>query len=452
MALSRRVIILIILSVDLLALNVSYGLISIWHYSQLVFQKDLFYLLNISWALTFTYTLNQRFFKSESIRERLFTLLKKIGIYLFIGSFTIVVLNLDDISRTMFLGSTLIFFTLKVLLSFPYYHMITHREDGGYFTKILIVGANKIGEAIATFYRLNADHGHVIGFLDNSESVAKRYKVLGTLNDFQRVFDREPFNEVIIALDFDNGNTIKSLVEVAEYNGVRPGVVANFYSLFNKNFEIRYIAGIPTLRIREVPLESYIPRVKKRLFDIVFSTLVLIFSSPLLLLIALAIKLDSKGPVFYKPVRIGKKGDSFGVYKFRSMKHGHNDPSKSTVLNDPRITRVGKFLRKTSLDEFPQFINVFFGSMSVVGPRPHRIDLNKKFQVAATSYMVRQYIRPGITGWAQVNGWRGPTETKFQYVARTLHDLWYMEHWTFALDLYIIYLTIFGKKTRKNAF
>jgi putative colanic acid biosysnthesis UDP-glucose lipid carrier transferase len=452
MAFSRRSIIVNVLTIDLLALNVSYGLISLWHYNELVLQTDLFYLLNISWAIVFVYTLNDKLFGSENIRERAFSLLRRIGIYLFIGSFTIVILNMDDISRTMFLGSTLIFLALKLMLSFPYNYMITHQKGGGYNNKVLIVGANRIGEAIATYYKMNSDRGQIIGFLDDHASQYKRHKVLGRLSEFQKVFNEYQFNETVIALDFDDPDQIKSLIDISEYNGVRPGVVANYYSLFNKNFEVKYIAGIPTLQVREVPLDSYVARMKKRFFDLLFSVLVLLFTSPMFLLIAIAIKLDSKGPVFYRPIRVGKRGEPIGIYKFRSMKHGPNDPTKSTVKGDSRITRVGKYIRKASLDEFPQFINVLLGQMSVVGPRPHRLDLNKKFQLTAQSYMVRQYIKPGITGWAQVNGWRGPTETKFQYVARTLHDLWYVEHWTFALDLYIIYRTIFGKKTHENSF
>jgi lipopolysaccharide/colanic/teichoic acid biosynthesis glycosyltransferase len=178
----------------------------------------------------------------------------------------------------------------------------------------------------------------------------------------------------------------------------------------------------------------------------------LIMLLPLFIVIAIAIKLDSRGPIFYRPIRIGKRGMPISVYKFRSMRHSKEVQTRSTSKDDDRITKVGKFIRKHSLDELPQLINVLKNEMSVVGPRPHRVDLNKRFQQNAQNYLVRQYIKPGITGWAQVNGWRGPTETKYQYVARTLHDLWYIEHWSFALDLYIIYLTIFGKKTRENAF
>jgi putative colanic acid biosynthesis UDP-glucose lipid carrier transferase len=193
-------------------------------------------------------------------------------------------------------------------------------------------------------------------------------------------------------------------------------------------------------------------RLRKRAFDFCFAVGGLLFLLPFFFILAIIIKLESRGPVFYRPTRIGKRGTPIRVYKFRSMKHSKDVQTKSTSKNDERITKVGKFIRKYSIDELPQLINVLRNEMSVVGPRPHRTDLNKRFQETAQNYMVRQYIKPGITGWAQVNGWRGPTETKFQYVARTLHDLWYIEHWSFALDLYIIYLTVFGKKTRTNAF
>jgi lipopolysaccharide/colanic/teichoic acid biosynthesis glycosyltransferase len=176
--------------------------------------------------------------------------------------------------------------------------------------------------------------------------------------------------------------------------------------------------------------------------------------SPLLLLTAIAIKLESRGPVFYKPIRLGVNNQPFTMFKFRSMRV--NDDSqqgyKSTQKDDDRITRVGKIIRKLSIDELPQLFNVFINEMSLVGPRPHRIYLNEQLKQKMGNYMVRHHVKPGITGWAQIHGWRGPTETKHQYWGRTLHDLWYVEHWFFGLDIYILIMTIFGSKTRKNAF
>lgn len=191
----------------------------------------------------------------------------------------------------------------------------------------------------------------------------------------------------------------------------------------------------------------------KRLFDIFFSIFAMILVSPLLIIIGLLVKLTSKGPVLYVAERVGIGGDIFKMYKFRTMRHsGKSQEAFSTRENDSRITPLGHFLRKSNLDELPQFLNVLKGEMSVVGPRPHRVYLDKKLRNEVDKYKIRYYIKPGITGWAQVNGWRGPTNTEEQKIQRTLHDIWYIKNWSFRLDLKIILLTMIGEKTRKNAF
>lgn len=452
MAFRKRTLIYLFLVLDLILLNLSILITSLWHHDKIIVLNIFFSLLNVNWIITYVYGLNDRFFDSENIVNRTKELFKKIGFYISLSAFLIVVLNLDDISRAMFLGSSICFLVLKFVFSFLYSYLVAHRLDGPYNSKILVVGTGKVAQAVQTYYSLSPDLGTIIGFLDEQKTRASHLKILGSLNDFQSIFDKTKFNEVIITLPLSMENEIKWLVNIAEYNGVRPGVVANYYSLYGRNFEITDRGGIPIVNIREVPLDSYMARLRKRVFDFFFSLFAIIGLFPFFIILAIAIKLDSKGPIFYRPTRIGKHGKPIRVFKFRSMRHSTVVQTKSTSADDDRITKVGKFIRKYSLDEVPQFINVLLNEMSVVGPRPHRTDLNKRFQETAQNYMVRQYIKPGITGWAQVNGWRGPTETKFQYVARTLHDLWYIEHWSFALDLYIVYLTLFGKKTRTNAF
>ncbi|MGD2084745.1 MAG: sugar transferase [Candidatus Aminicenantes bacterium] len=191
----------------------------------------------------------------------------------------------------------------------------------------------------------------------------------------------------------------------------------------------------------------------KRLFDIFFSIFALVLVSPLLIVIGLLVKLTSKGSVLYVAERVGMGGHVFKMYKFRTMYYSEeNRDTLSTQENDSRITRLGRFLRKTNLDELPQFFNVLTGDMSVVGPRPHRVYLDKKLQNEVQNYVNRHCIKPGITGWAQVNGWRGPIDSDKHKMQRTLHDIWYIKNWSFRLDLKIILLTLFGKKTRKNAF
>jgi len=454
MRLGNRALIFLFLLIDLFLLSLSLAIVAKLHYKEWLELNGLFYLLNGIWIATYIFYLDLAFFDIQNTGKRTKSLLTKFFVYISLGAILIVLLNMDDISRTMFLGSSLCFLALKFPATYLYTYLISIRQDGPSYRKILVIGAGRVGAAIQTFYKLNPGQGKLIGFLDDKKPKSERFNVLGPVSDFQKVFNNSPFNEVIITIDLAQEKIIRELVNLAEYNGVRPAVVANYYSLFNRNFELKNLAGIPVVNIREVPLDFYIPRFWKRIFDLAFSSFALLITSPIFLVIAIAIKLDSRGPVFYRPIRGGKNGAQVLIYKFRSMRHSSqpSDGTRSTSLNDDRITRVGKFIRKYSLDELPQFINVFNGDMSVVGPRPHRIDLDKRFQQIVPSYMVRQYIKPGITGWAQVNGWRGPTETKYQYVARTLHDLWYIEHWNFALDLYIIFLTIFGKNTRKNAF
>ncbi len=454
MRLGNRVLIFLFLMIDLFLISLSLATVAKLHYNEWLEFNNLFFVLNGIWTATYIFYLDLAFFDIQSRSNRIKSLIQKFFVYVSLGALFIVLFNLDDVSRTMFLGSSLVFLALKIPATYLYTYLIAVREEGPSYKRILVIGAGKIGAALQTFYRMNPIHGQLIGFLDDKKQKSDRFNVLGKLSDFQEVYNLAQFDETIITLNLEHENAIKSLVNIAEYNGVRPSIVANYYSLFNRNFELKNLAGIPIINVREVPLDFYIPRFWKRIFDLAFSGFALLVTSPIFLLIAIAIKLDSKGPVFYRPVRIGKRGAQILIYKFRSMKHITTpvDKTRSTALNDDRITRVGKFIRKYSLDELPQFINVFVGDMSVVGPRPHRVDLDKRFQQIAPSYMVRQYIKPGITGWAQVNGWRGPTETKYQYIARTLHDLWYIEHWNFALDIYIIFLTLFGKNTRKNAF
>jgi putative colanic acid biosysnthesis UDP-glucose lipid carrier transferase len=447
-------LIFVILVIDLVLVFIAVNFQSLLHYKRIPYFDLLLFILLGTWTVTYIFFIDSGFFEIRDIVGRTKDLFRKFFVFVLLTSITLILFNLDEISRTMSLGSCLIFLGLKYPATYLYAYLISTRKDSPSNNRILVVGAGKVGLAIEKYYKMSPTSGMVIGFLDDTKERTDKVKVLGKLDDFQAVYNSAPFNEVVITLSLLQEKKIRKLVNLAEYNGVRPSVVANYYSLFHRNFELRNLAGIPTVNIREFPMDSYIARFWKRVFDVAFSFVALLMAAPLLILIAVAIKLDSRGPVFYKPIRLGKRGAKIYIYKFRSMRHSDKptDQTSSTKVNDDRITRVGRFIRKYSLDELPQFLNVFLGDMSVVGPRPHRIDLNKRFQQTAQNYLVRHYVKPGITGWAQVNGWRGPTETRHQYIARTLHDLWYIEHWNFALDIYIIILTIFGKHTRKNAF
>jgi putative colanic acid biosynthesis UDP-glucose lipid carrier transferase len=211
---------------------------------------------------------------------------------------------------------------------------------------------------------------------------------------------------------------------------------------------------MPVLTLRYEPLEDLTNRIKKRLFDIIISFFVTVFIlSWLIPLISLLIWLDSKGPVFFIQMRSGKSNHEFKCLKFRSMKVNGLANLKQATKNDQRLTRIGKFLRRTNLDEFPQFLNVLKGNMSIVGPRPHMLKHTDEYSKATDQYMIRHFLKPGITGWAQVNGLRGEINSIQKLKSRVEHDVWYMENWSIWLDLKIIFLTVFNTiKGDKNAF
>lgn len=280
-------------------------------------------------------------------------------------------------------------------------------------------------------------------------------KVVVNLKHIHEYLKSNAVDEIVIASPGKlTPAEIQQILSAADYHGIRVKYILDYHEIFGKNYKITRIGQIDVVNIRELPVDGKFASFIKNSFDKLFSLFALLFLSPVFLAIALLIKLDSPGPVFYCPIRVGKSGKPFKLYKFRSMRG--NDASSggklSTMKDDPRITTLGKILRKYSLDELPQFINVFLGEMGVVGPRPHRRFLNQQLQESEYKYMVRHYVKPGITGWAQVNGWRGPTDTEEQKKQRTLHDLWYCENWSIWLDIKIIYLTLFSKKVHSCAY
>jgi Undecaprenyl-phosphate glucose phosphotransferase len=321
----------------------------------------------------------------------------------------------------------------------------------------LVAGFGNQAKKVAAFLSSNAVTKHSLqGFINcNEENTEENLAgVVTNLSNLKEYLRDHYVDEIIIALPFHEVKSIKSIVEIADYHGARVRFIPDYQEVFGERFKTFQFGDLEMVNTRQLPLDNPFSNLVKNIFDIVFSVFALIILSPVFLIIGVLIKLDSPGHAFYLPERIGKNGKPFRLYKFRTM-NTCDDPKngiKSTTVNDPRITDIGKFLRKYSLDELPQFINVLIGDMSVVGPRPHRTQLNQIMQATEEKYMVRHYYKPGISGWAQVNGWRGPLETAEQKKQRTSHDLWYLENWSFWLDLKIIYLTVFGSKTHKSSF
>lgn len=262
--------------------------------------------------------------------------------------------------------------------------------------------------------------------------------------------------ELYIAVAPQRMAEVSNLVAEAEKQCLRLKFIPDFGGTLNTPFTIGYMGGeFPIITLRNEPLEEMNSRFKKRAFDLIFSSLFIVFIlSWLYPIIAILIKLESKGPVLFLQDRAGRNNEIFKVLKFRTMRVVEGkDEFKQATKNDSRITKIGAFLRKTSLDEIPQFINVFYGSMSVVGPRPHPLKLNSQYQEIIKKYMVRHYVKPGITGWAQVNGFRGETKYKQEMENRVKADIFYIENWSSMFDVKIVFMTIINMiKGEENAY
>jgi putative colanic acid biosynthesis UDP-glucose lipid carrier transferase len=258
-----------------------------------------------------------------------------------------------------------------------------------------------------------------------------------------------------VALHIDNIKIINELTLLCERNMVRIKFLPDF-QLYTKSrkVEISFYENTPVLMLRKEPLELTVNLLSKKMFDLVFSFLAIVLVFPWLFpIIIVLIKLDSPGPVFFKQERSGRENESFLCWKFRTMRVNNNSDTMQATKGDARVTKIGAFMRKTNIDELPQFFNVLWGTMSVVGPRPHMLKHTQQYSELINNYLVRHYAKPGITGWAQVNGCRGETKELVDMKDRVDHDIWYIENWSILLDLKIIYLTVFNVfKGEDNAY
>lgn len=326
------------------------------------------------------------------------------------------------------------------------------RRNGKYLKRVLIIGAgvtgNRLCEAFAEYPWMGLE---TVGFLDDDSSRTPNW--LGTIDDLSRVIegaenDEKAIDYVYIALPLSASDKIKSIVSTLATSLTHVCLVPDLEQYDLLNGRVTEVAGLPVIHLLdETPIEFR--RAVKRIIDVLFSLAILILFSPILFLIAVAVKLSSPGPVLYKQERMGLSGKKFNMLKFRSMPVGAESVTGAvwSKPDETRATRIGMILRRTSLDEFPQFINVLIGDMSVVGPRPERPVFIKQFRNQVPRYMLRHKMKAGITGWAQVNGWRGSTSLE----KRIEFDIYYIRNWSLGLDLKIMLLTVWKGFVNKNA-
>ncbi|HEX6143574.1 MAG TPA: undecaprenyl-phosphate glucose phosphotransferase [Geminicoccaceae bacterium] len=346
-------------------------------------------------------------------------------------------------------------FSVRLLLK----HQIRHWQRGGRLTRnILVFGAGEHGRRLIEHFSREANGAErvVALFDDRSDRVPAEVNgipVRGNSDDLIAFARRNPVDQVIVALPWDAEDRLLGCIKKLRSLPVDVRLCPDLIGFHLLHRQVSHLGGVPMLNVFERPLAGW-SYILKTLEDRVLAAGILLLIAPLFALIALAIKLDSRGPVLFRQKRYGFNNEVIEVFKFRTMyvDQCENAAIRQATRDDPRVTRVGRFLRRTSLDELPQFINVLDGRMSIVGPRPHPVSLNEQYARLIDEYLARHRVKPGITGWAQVNGLRGETETVEKMEARVRYDLYYIENWSLLFDIRIIVRTLFVGFTSPNAY
>lgn len=311
---------------------------------------------------------------------------------------------------------------------------------GGNFRNVIIVGHGKDVEQLAEFFNDNPDYGYKLAKVFPMEGDKK-----AKIQESCEFVVKEKIDEIYCSLSNLSNSQVDHFIDFADNNLKILKFLPDNNELFSRNLKLDYYGYIPILSLRDIPLDDVINQSIKRIFDIAFSFLIILgLLSWLTPLLALLIKFESKGPVFFRQKRNGLNYREFNCFKFRSMNLNEIADLEQVSKNDPRITRVGKFIRKTSIDELPQFFNVLLGDMSVVGPRPHMVSHTEMYAKKVDKFMVRHFIKPGITGLAQTNGYRGEVETDKDIINRVKYDIFYVENWSLLLDVKIVFMTLYN--------
>ena len=325
----------------------------------------------------------------------------------------------------------------------------------GYNQKhVLLVGYSRAAEGYIDRVAGNPEWGYrIAGILDDKQPLGTEYRgirVIGKTDEIQSVLDMNLMDEIAVTLSLNDYQNLEKIVSACEKSGVHTKFIPDYNNIIPTIPYMEDLLGLPVIHIRHVPLMDGVNAAMKRAVDIFGAIVALIIFSPVMIVTAILIKATSPGPVIYSQERVGLHNRTFKMYKFRSMEvqAPSEEKSKWTTPHDPRVTAVGKVIRKTSIDEMPQFFNILIGDMSLVGPRPERPFFVEKFKEEIPRYMVKHQVRPGLTGWAQVNGYRGDTSI----TKRIEHDLYYIENWTMGFDFKILFLTIFKGFINKNAY
>lgn len=405
----------------------------------------------------FLYSAFQLYTPKRTTRTRIeiFTLFKANSVGLFGYFAALYLMHQEDFSR----GMIAIFYVLNLALASGYRvilrDLLRHFRKKGYNLKhVLLVGYSRAAEQYIERINQNPAWGyHIMGILDDHIAKGVSFKgieVIGEVDHLYKLLPENTLDEIAITLSLTDYDRLEEIVSFCEKSGVHTKFIPDYNAVIPTKPYTEDLDGLPVINIRNVPLTSGWNQFMKRSMDLFGAVVACIIFSPVMLVCAILVKLTSEGPVLFKQERIGLHNKPFYMYKFRSMKLQKEAEEKKgwTVKNDPRVTGIGKFMRKTSMDELPQLFNVLKGDMSLIGPRPERPQFVEKFKEEIPRYMIKHQVRPGLTGWAQVNGYRGDTSIR----KRIDCDIYYIENWTLGLDIKILILTFVKGFINKNAY
>jgi len=424
--------------------------ISIWNYKNLSA-----YLLqaNLACILSYIFFPKKNLYLRDGFRNRFTRITKRTITFLIVSGILEFMIMPTGYMKYFLLEFTLVFYAGKLFFYWCLYSfMKISRTKGLHTNRALVLGINKTGQHLRRLIDNNPLLGYkFVGYV--AEKTNNELDILGHPDELSDLIDQHQIQIIFVTLSL-YGETFrgKEYLRICNKKGIRLRFIPENQRWFKSRMNSESIGSLTVINPQEIPLDDIEARLFKRLFDLIFSGLIIIgVFSWLFPILAVAIKLSSHGPVFFVQKRTGINNRIFKCLKFRSMMANKESDTLQASSGDARITRIGNFLRRTNLDELPQFFNVFIGQMSVSGPRPHMLKHTAQYTKLIDHYMVRQYVKPGLTGWAQVNGYRGETNELWKMEQRVEFDIEYLENWTFWWDLKIILMTIFNKKAFKNA-
>ena len=438
--------------IDLLIVNLTYFVTMMWNNESVanseMYSRPVWLVLNVA-MLVCIYFYNdvheRRVFYAEKVVGQAFKLvLTHAGIFVTLTSF---LGQYNAPWQRVSLFYLIFFIALAAWWVISRQLVKLYRNRGFNFKRVIVIGGGTVGVRLIDEMLGDQGYGYnIVGFFDNNPRARSASAVYqGTLDEVEQFVKTHQVDEMFCA--------VPGMIRIADNNAVDFYYVPQFGRTVTRQFELQSVGDVPILAVHPYPLKNPLNRFFKRLFDLLISTVTLILSPLVIIPVAIGIKLSSPGPIFFVQKRTGYRGQAFNCYKFRTMRINADSDTLQAVKDDPRVTKFGNFLRRTSIDELPQFYNVWRGEMSIVGPRPHMVAQTEMYSELIDKYMLRHTIKPGITGWAQVRGFRGQTEELWQMEKRVESDVWYAENWSFFLDLKIIFLTVWNAiKGEDNAY